>query len=57
MNVEDERLTFRDKIACKMCNFILRNIASTHYKNMIGGLIKMGITSFLDQDQKQHDKI
>jgi formate/nitrite transporter FocA (FNT family) len=57
MNVEDERLTFRDKIACKMCNFILRNIASTHYKNMIGGLIKMGISSVIDKDQKHHDKI
>ena len=38
-------ILMRDRIACRLCNFILRHLASPWYRAMIGGSISYGLNA------------
>lgn len=35
--------TFRDRVVCTVCNWLLTHVASERYRKMIGGSIRYGL--------------
>jgi len=45
----------RDRIACALCNWVLRHIASDRYRKMIGGSVSYGLSSAVRDDREGRD--
>ena len=45
----------RDRIACALCNWVLRHIASDRYRKMIGGSVSFGLASAVRDDREGRD--
>lgn len=45
----------RDRIAACLCNWIMRHVASEHYRKMIGGSVSYGMASAFRDDMEGRD--
>lgn len=51
--MNNDGLGLRDTIACKLCNWILNNIASKYYRDEVEGLIRLGFKQILESEDPQ----